>query len=109
VFSMRRAGTAPAPRLPVTGAPTADFAQRDLCIEDFIERYAEWREDCHALASAYREWARSKGSARRPACATYRAALDREEKAASLFRLAAASLEGSGWSIASSQRPCRSI
>jgi hypothetical protein len=60
----------------------------------FVDRYMEWRDECEALDSAYGDWTRSKRSERGTAFATYRAALDREEKAASDYGLIAAGLEG---------------
>jgi len=77
----------------MTGASSSDASQRDLHVDAFVDRYVEWREECQALDSAYDDWARSKRSERGIAFATYRAALDREEKAASDYRLVAAVLE----------------
>ena len=109
MFSMRPARAAPTPGSPVTGAATADFAPCDLRVDDFVERYVEWREKCQTLDSAYRQWARSNRSERDLAFATYRAALDREEQAAAVFRMVAECLERSGWRVASPARPRWSI
>ena len=105
MFSRRPARAAPTPDPPVTGAGTADFAPCDLGVDDFVERYVEWREECQALDSAYRDWARSNRSERDLAFATYRSELDREEQAATAFRMVAECLERSGWRVASPARP----
>jgi RecB family exonuclease len=70
-------------------------AGRDSRIDAFVERYVDWREECEALDSAYRRWARATASERDLAFAAYRATLDREEQSARAYELAAAPLEGS--------------
>ena len=83
------------------GAGAADFAPCDLGVDEFVERYVEWREECETLDSTYRDWVRSNRPHRDLAFATYRSALDREEQAATRFRMVAERLERSGWRVAS--------
>jgi hypothetical protein len=62
-------------------------ARRELLVDTFIESYVEWREECDDLRRAYRRWAASAWPDRDLAFRAYRAALDREEKAASVHEL----------------------
>ena len=82
----------PPPAAGVPAAASSEVLQGEHRGDVFVERYVEWREACDALDSAYREWVASRRSARSIAFATYRAALDREEKAAFEYRLVAAEL-----------------
>jgi hypothetical protein len=66
---------------------------RDVADETFLATYLEWREQCEAVDCAYSRWTRSGRSGRDLAFETYRAALDRESKAASAYQRVAA-LEG---------------
>jgi hypothetical protein len=59
-------------------------AGHDLLVDAFIESYVEWREECNELRRAYRRWAACAWPDRDLAFGAYRAALDREEKAASV-------------------------
>jgi hypothetical protein len=52
----------------------------------------EWREGCADLHGAYRRWALSELPDRGLAFLTYRAAPDREEKAARVYELVAEQL-----------------
>jgi hypothetical protein len=56
-------------------------------VDAFIESYVEWREECNDLRRAYRRWVASAWPDRDLAFGAYRAALDREEKAASVHQL----------------------
>lgn len=76
------------------GALRAGFAWRDPRIDALIDSYVEWREECDTVEAAYERWGESERSLRGLAYAAYRAALDREEKAAAFHRLAATRLEG---------------
>src|ERR1700748_1230612 len=51
-------------------------------IDELLERYISWREECYAVRLAYQCWAESGRRGRRLAYAGYLAALDREEQAA---------------------------
>jgi hypothetical protein len=54
--------------------------------DDFLDSYIYWREECAAVSSAYSLWQRVELSDQGNAFAAYRAALDREEHAARVFR-----------------------
>jgi hypothetical protein len=64
------------------------FAQVGLnrLIDQMIDGYVSWREECAAVATAYENWSRSARQDRGLAYAAYTAALDREERAASTYR-----------------------
>jgi hypothetical protein len=55
-------------------------------VDEFLESYLSWREQCEQLRTAYERWARSEPSDRSSAFVAYRAALDQEECAAALNR-----------------------
>jgi hypothetical protein len=54
-------------------------------IDEMLERYISWREECCAVRIAYQRWADSGRSERGLAYAGYLAALDREERAAQTY------------------------
>jgi hypothetical protein len=54
-------------------------------IDDLIDSYVDWREECLAVEDAYDLWASSSADHRDLACAAYRAALDREQQASSVY------------------------
>ena len=66
--------------------------RRDPPADAFVESYVGWREECLAVARTYEWWAGSERGRRALAYAAYRAALDREEKAADVYRLASTRL-----------------
>jgi hypothetical protein len=51
----------------------------------FLESYVCWREASETVRTAYDRWRRGRPRDRGPAFAAYRAALDREERAALRF------------------------
>ena len=55
----------------------------------FLETWVSWRESCENVGSAYRSWSECARSQRSLAFADYRAALDREQVAASIHADAA--------------------
>ncbi len=59
-----------------------------------VDSYVEWREECRAVERAYERWTGSERVERRLAYAAYRATLDREEKAAAVYQVAATQLMG---------------
>jgi hypothetical protein len=69
-------------------ASPASLAWRDPRIDALIDSYADWREECDTVETAYEWWIQSERSTRGLAYTAYRAALDREEKAAASCRLA---------------------
>jgi hypothetical protein len=54
-------------------------------IDELLERYVSWREECHAVRLAYRRWGGSSADERGLAFARCLAALDREEQAARTY------------------------
>lgn len=57
----------------------------DDVVDDFVETYVLWREECDRVRGAYARWARADASDRACAFAVYRAALDQEESAARCY------------------------
>jgi hypothetical protein len=54
-------------------------------LDEMLERYISWREECDAVRMAYQQWADSGRRERKLAYAGYLAALDREERAARTY------------------------
>jgi hypothetical protein len=50
--------------------------------DEFLESYVCWREACEDVRAAYERWGRASPAHRGLTFETYRAALDREERAA---------------------------
>ena len=73
-------------------ARAAKLGWRDRLIDAYIESYVEWREGCADLHGAYRRWSLSEPPDRDLAFLAYRAALDREEKAALVYERVAEQL-----------------
>ena len=76
-----------------TGA-RAPVAWPDARVDALIDTYVAWREECTVLKRAYERWTGSERAERGLAYAAYRAALDREEKAATVYRVATMQLVG---------------
>jgi hypothetical protein len=76
---------------------------RERLIDEAIERYVDWREACAAVGDMYARFSRASAGERALSFAAYRAALDQEESAATLYgvavdRVGAAPPDtGSGW------------
>jgi hypothetical protein len=58
--------------------------RRSGLTDEFVESYVCWREACEDVRAAYRRWADCQPQQRSLGFATYRAALEREELAASI-------------------------
>jgi len=56
-------------------------------IDDLIDTYVTWREECSAVSIAYATWLKATPDARDEAYAVYVATVDREEQAAAEYRL----------------------
>jgi hypothetical protein len=54
-------------------------------LDGLMEAYVDWREECLALHNAYERWSSVPLDERNVAFAAYRAALDREEQASSVY------------------------
>jgi hypothetical protein len=69
----------------VRTASSTDSARARRSIDVLLERYVWWREECNAVEQTYQWWSDCDGGRRALAYAAYRAALDREERAASAY------------------------
>jgi hypothetical protein len=58
---------------------------RPELVDALMEAYVDWREECLALRYAYERWSNVTLDERNVAFAAYRAALDREEQASSVY------------------------
>ncbi len=68
---------------PLGGHPSAE--PRSELIDELMETYVDWREECLSLWSAYQLWSSVPSPDRALAFAAYRAALDREEAACQAY------------------------
>jgi hypothetical protein len=66
--------------------------RREL-IDDLMEAYVAWREECAALVQAYAWWGSGEVADREMAFAAYRAALDREQQASTVYSDRVATLQ----------------
>ena len=66
-----------------TPTPTA------LLRDEFLEGWVCWREACEDVDDSYELWSDARGPQRRLGYETYRAALEREETAASVLEMRA--------------------
>jgi hypothetical protein len=62
-----------------------DAKIRPELIDEMIEVYVDWREECIGLTNAYGRWLSGPAEERDLAFAGYRAALDREEQASVVY------------------------
>ena len=63
-------------------------ATRSELVDQAMERYVEWREECGAVEDAYAKWSKATPEAAELPFAAYSAALDREQSAAAVYRRA---------------------
>jgi hypothetical protein len=63
----------------------SDSALVQWAIDELVECYVSWREECHAVGMAHERWVDSTRDEGRLAYAAYVAALDREEQAARTY------------------------
>jgi hypothetical protein len=54
-------------------------------VDDAVDAYIEWRDECGAVWDAYCFWKRAPAADAEPAFQSYWAALDREERAAAIY------------------------
>jgi hypothetical protein len=66
-------------------AADRDAALGCWAIDELLEGYVSWREECQAVWLAYERWIASARGDRGLAHAAYLAALDREEQAACTY------------------------
>jgi hypothetical protein len=55
-------------------------------VDEFVESYGCWRQESTAVRHAYERWAGAEAPDRTLAWTAYRAALDREDRAARAYR-----------------------
>ena len=58
---------------------------RRRLVDDLVDAYVAWREECRAVEDPYRGWASAPAADSTFAFAAYRMALDREELASSVY------------------------
>jgi hypothetical protein len=80
-----------------------DQTERGRLAEEAIERYVDWREESATVNEAYAQWSTAPEAEGALAFAAYRAAVDREECAATLYGTVIDRL-GRGGAGASGQR-----
>ena len=62
-----------------------DRAARRHLVDEAMDRYLEWREECLAVDVAYGKWSEAPSGDDAVSFAAYGAALDREESAARVY------------------------
>jgi hypothetical protein len=67
---------------PPTPGPAVDTATRKRLVDQVIESYVEWREECATVEATYRCWSKAPATEYAISFASCNAALDREESAA---------------------------
>jgi hypothetical protein len=67
--------------------------RKNALIDEAMERYVEWREECAAVYDAYANWTNAPTEETDLPFAAYSAALDREQSAATVYGRALKRLE----------------
>jgi hypothetical protein len=67
---------------------------RERLVDEALERYLAWRAESEAVDQAYGAWSSAPSAQGALPFAAYRAALDREERAASVYGSVVRRLEG---------------
>jgi hypothetical protein len=62
-----------------------DTERRTELIDELMDRYVEWREQCIAVAETYERWSTGPVAHREAAFAAFTAALDREQHASYVY------------------------
>ena len=62
-----------------------DTIRRDRLVDELVVAYVDWRESCARVDDAYGFWANEAADGGRIAFALYGAALDAEERAATVY------------------------
>jgi hypothetical protein len=89
-------------------ASPAEHAALTPLVDELVDLYVSWREECAAVAASYENWSASDRPGRRLAFSAYLAALNREELAAATYRSLTeriAEVHGGGSAVV--QRPAR--
>jgi hypothetical protein len=66
--------------------PPVDQWVRERLLDEALERYLDWRAESEAVDVAYRAWSVAPAADGAIPFTAYRAALDREERAATAYR-----------------------
>lgn len=66
---------------PITARQVDHEQFKERLVDDAMDAYVDWREECISVAEAYRRWESAPAADSRLAFAGYTAALDREEAA----------------------------
>ena len=75
--------------------PDERLRRKNALIDEAIDRYVEWREECAAVYDAYANWTNAPMEETDLPFAAYSAALDREQSAATVYGRAVERLERS--------------
>jgi hypothetical protein len=67
---------------------------RERLVDEALERYLAWRAESEAVDAAYGAWSRAPAAQGALSFAAYSAALDREERAATVYGAVIRRLEG---------------
>lgn len=65
--------------------PPFDQWVRERLLDEALERYLDWRAESEAVDVAYRVWSAAPSAEGAISFTAYRAALDREERAATVY------------------------
>ena len=71
----------------------AQLKRKNALIDQAMERYVEWREECATVSDAYANWTNAPTDETDVPFAAYTAALDREQSAATVYGRALERLE----------------
>jgi len=89
------------------GSSASQAALRPL-VDELMDLYVSWREECATVSASYQNWNASERRDYRLASSAYLAALDREEHAAAMYRGQVERIaKARGGSDAVAQRPAR--
>jgi hypothetical protein len=69
----------------MTSIPLGTKRQRKRLVDEAMQAYVDWREECIAVWDAYGCWAAAGGTDAALAFVAYTAALDREERASEIY------------------------
>jgi hypothetical protein len=67
--------------------------RKNALIDEAMDSYVDWREECEAVRDAYTSWLSAPPEEGELPFAAYGAALDREQSAAAVYRIALGRLE----------------
>src|SRR5579863_7861086 len=68
------------------GESASAEAKLDDLVDELVDRYLCWREECVSVQSSYDNWMRAAAAEQRLAYSAHVAALDREERAAVTYQ-----------------------